>query len=141
MKDQVQEVHAVIETLMVKVQEGYGIRRQLEAAQNRLAYLTASAFVVVDSGEDVVVYGVSSEIKTHVRGGLFVSPATGQAVNVTCSLGLGNLTFFIASGSQVSFKINEGEFDSSRTYHVRAFAKSDAAEDWAQQRRLGNISR
>ncbi|MFA5798058.1 MAG: hypothetical protein WC892_00620 [Patescibacteria group bacterium] len=129
-----QELRDKIGALKVKEWENSFIRKQLAAAQNRLAYLTASVYVVVDDGKEAALYGVSSEAKTRAQG-LFMSLGEDDVVDIRCHLVMGSFTLCLPPGEQVNFTVTTdlaGEVPV--VYCVGSFFNLDFAQEDAQTR-------
>lgn len=134
MNETAQELRDKIDALKVRQWEGSFIWKQLAVARNRLAYLTASVYVVVDDGKEAALYGVSSETKTRAQG-LFMSLGEDKVVNIRCYFVAGSFTLCLPPGEQVNFTVTSdiaGEVPV--VYCVGAFFSLDLAQEEAQTR-------
>ena len=134
-RHEVQEVRDIIASLKDRKNE---IREQLNIAENRLAFLMASAFVAVDSGTEVFVYGVSYETKTHAKN-LYLSFSSGRdetKIRIKHNLGSSTFATYIRIGEEEDVEITDETDNKDVIYHIHSFAEKEEAEEWAKLRRL-----
>jgi len=134
MHETAQELRDKIGALKVKEWESSFICKQLAAVQNRLAYLTASVYVIVDDGKEAVLYGVSSEAKTRAQG-LSMSLGEDNVVDIRCHLVMGSFTLCLPPGEQVNFTVTTNLANEVPVvYCVGSFFNLDLAQEEAQTR-------
>ena len=116
--------------------------RQLDAMRNRLANMTAKAFVAIDANNGLVTQGVSPETPVTIGNLLSISFREDGKISVRKCFGDGELTIFLAVGGQASFEVVEYDReDRPFIYHIRAFATRKEAKAWADQRLQNTTSR
>lgn len=140
MKDVTESVRERIASLQAQRDRLRQTDAELKTQQNRLAYLTASVFLVIDNGQTIDVFGVSTEIKCQAYT-LFLSLGPGNVANIVHHFSASLITLRIAAGGQLSFTLTDDECRNEIGYHIRAFAQAGEAAMWAKERREQNTSR
>ena len=113
--------------------QAMALQSELIQVENRLAYLTAIEFVVVDDGSAAVLYGVSDEVMVYAQNGLYIGSIFFDDSQYNC---FGVYCNFESDriGARLVGEIKEVWLDVSlgrnnwRVYNIRRFARSEEAE-------------
>ncbi len=116
-----------VRTLRQLVSESSGLSKKMREAENRLAFLSAVAFVTVSDGKTMVICGVSRKANSNAMG-LIISPKDGGVISVVRHLDVGAITIRLRLGGQASFTVSEYH-DEDINYDLRVFSKLEEAED------------
>lgn len=133
MSDSIQEARDQLDAAEAYFKERADAHKRRLEARNRLAYLTATAVVVVDNGHDVQCQGVSPEAEADIMR-LRISVSSDNLITVTAYPGDSRVQIHLQPGGQVSFALSANELDDNRTYKVWAFADELDAGAWMTKR-------
>ena len=142
--DQETKVVAEIAEIKAKLGQKKELKAQLIAAENRLAYLRATVFVVVvtttfkKAGKEVALYGVSLETPPRVPKLMVYlrDPCTVMIRDNSANFGIP-----LTVGSEQQFEVSDTE-DGTTHYVIRPFSSQEEATAWmVTQSTVNEISR
>lgn len=129
------EINIARDELASLVDARYKMRemtKRVDEASNRLAYLTATAMVVVDNGQDVRCLGVSPEAEAKLMR-LRFNIISNDIISVTFYAGDEKVSFHLQPGGMMSFIITDMQND-TRIYKIWAFENEVDAGAWMSKR-------
>ena len=105
-----------------------GLQKDLERAENQLAYLKATVLVVVNDGKEIKLYGISQSCSPRVPN-LTLHMRDGETVMVGCAYAAVRIPLKVYG--EISFEVCDKDEPTAR-YTIWAFWKSDEAKAKSQ---------
>jgi hypothetical protein len=117
---------SAVANLKNKQREANALYKELKEAENRLALLTAGAFLVIHTGKTAHLLGASSEQKSNLSS-LRFSLEEGGTVWIEILLEMGSVTVFVYPGNTTCFTVSQDD-EGEANYHVHAFKTHEEAK-------------